>query len=468
MVEMSITDKIKLILKLQQEGASNDEIASEIGLPSTAALRSFMNRQGYKSTKSGFVMRDDNDLNKTNNKQRESIEAKLKVVLELQQQGFSNNEIAEKMNFSSTAALRSFMNREGYKSVDGKFQPKEEAVKKKNIVAEDINKVESNEQFKEVSSNKEEKIEKEDKKKVTKKIKKEVLEVDTTLESNEQAKEVKKRVNKKKEKGSADVENKPVINGNIDTTSNEEPKRSNEESKKIAEKVLELQFYRIPYLEIAKFVDLTPFELDKLMIGQGYIIEGGKFIEKSKVEETVVIKPKKKTKATSKSRKKKNSKVEPIIEDTYKANVKKYGRFDKEMGLYIVNPTVVTIMENQVKKIPVEDTAKEVKMTVRVMHNFMKTQGYVWDNNKYVKESDLLKEEEVQSEIIETIEEEIEEVEPLVRPALTAEVDGPIYLTEHDIKAIDRMYEWIFKNKDNKLIKAWFLKEEEEKSSKAE
>lgn len=460
MIEMSITDKIKLILKLQQNGASNEEIARDIGLPSHNALRSFMNRQGYKSTKSGFVMRDDNDINKTNNKKRDSIEAKLKGVLELQKQGFLSNEIAEKMNFSSTSALRSFMNREGYKSADGKFQPKEKAVKNNAIFIEEYSKIESNEQVKEVSINKQEKQEKEDKKRVTKKKKKDLLETDIASESNEQVKEISinKEEKQKKEKESLDVDNKLTGNEKVYTTPNEQSKRTDEESRKIAEKVVELQFYRIPYLEIAKFVDLQPFELDKLMLEQGYIAEAGKFIEKSKVE-VVTTKPKKKAKATSKSKKKKNLKAEPTKEDIYKANLKKYGRFDMEMGVYIINPTFVTIMENQSKKISIDKTAKEVNMTVRTMHNFMKTQGYVWDNGKYVKESDLLKEEDTQTEIIE----EIEEREPLVRPELTAEIDGPIYLTEYDIKAIDRMYDWIFKNKNNKFIKPWFLKEEEEK-----
>lgn len=461
MIEMSITDKIKLILKLQQNGASNEEIARDIGLPSHNALRSFMNRQGYKSTKSGFVMRDDNDINKTNNKKRDSIEAKLKGVLELQKQGFLSNEIAEKMNFSSTSALRSFMNREGYKSADGKFQPKEKAVKNNAIFIEEDSKIESNEQVKEVSINKQEK---EDKKRVTKKKKKDLLETDIASESNEQVKEISanKEEKQKKEKESLDVDNKLTDNEKVYTTPNEQSKRTDEESRKIAEKVVELQFYRIPYLEIAKFVDLQPFELDKLMLEQGYIAEAGKFIEKSKVE-VVTTKPKKKAKATSKSKKKKNLKAEPTKEDIYKTNLKKYGRFDMEMGVYIINPTFVTIMENQSKKISIDKTAKEVNMTVRTMHNFMKTQGYVWDNGKYVKESDLLKEEDTQTEIIEEIIEEIEEREPLVRPELTAEIDGPIYLTEYDIKAIDRMYDWIFKNKNNKFIKPWFLKEEEEK-----
>ena len=184
------------------------------------------------------------------------------------------------------------------------------------------------------------------------------------------------------------------------------------------------------------------------MTGQGYICEAGKFIEKKDEEEKVKIKAKTVTK--TKSKKKKKSKAEPTLQEKQRAILKKYGRFDFELGLYIINPTIVTILENQENKVSIEETAKQVNMTVRTMHNYMKINGYIWDKKKYIKESELEKQEEmenVQDELL-----EVEEVQPLIRPKKIADVDGPIFFNKQDIKDIRAMYKWFLANKDKKVF----------------
>ena len=53
---------------------------------------------------------------------------KLQKILDMQEDGKTNNEIVETLEFPSIQALRSFMNRKGYKSNKGIFIPKEETI----------------------------------------------------------------------------------------------------------------------------------------------------------------------------------------------------------------------------------------------------------------------------------------------------------------------------------------------------
>lgn len=250
-------------------------------------------------------------------------------ILELQEKNVDIEDIVENLNFPSVQSLRSFMNRNGFKSNKGIFTPKEDS----NSTEEKTDKIEN------VAKNK-------------------------TIKENKQ--ETKKN----------------EIDPNVET-------------------VLDLQIYNVPLFKISKMVNMSDFEIEKMMEEHGYIRVGERFVVKPK---PIKIKPEKKKKTRTTKKKEKTKKQ--LLEEEYKKNPAKRGTYDPINQVWVINVQLVEILDLQLSKVPLGDIAKKMKMSKPALIEFMDEKGYVLEDNKFILRK-LAKKAIEDEEVAITVEKEL-------------------------------------------------------------
>lgn len=232
-----------------------------------------------------------------------------------------------------------------------------------------------------------------------------------------------------------------------------------ENANPIVDKVLKLQIHRVPILSMCDILGLTMAEVDEVMRKEGYKFINGLYTQEIPEEPIKVEKPIKKNKKVKKTKKQ-------LLQEEINANptrrlCEKYGVFDVKTQLYHLNTEVVKVLLMQdEEKLPIEKIAANMKMTVKVLTNFMKKNDYVLEEEvpvrktkkpprkifvrttpRYIVDLPQLTEEENEEVFTEEI--------PLVKVNPKAkEVKNEISLTEEEVLRVKKFYNWYLAVKD--------------------
>lgn len=153
---------------------------------------------------------------------------------------------------------------------------------------------------------------------------------------------------------------------------------NNTEGQVIVNKVLDLQFYNLPFFKICQMLDLTESQIDSIMTDNGYIKILDKYVVKPKPQK------KEKVKKTTKKRTKKEKTPEELLEAEYKRNPAKRGFMDPTGEYLIINKQAENIIENNLKGLSLGEIAKLEKMTKPGLLEFMESKGLFYQNGKFI------------------------------------------------------------------------------------
>lgn len=242
----------------------------------------------------------------------------------------------------------------------------------------------------------------------------------------------------------------------------------------IVEKVLTLQIHKVPILSLCGILGLPAGEVDKIMREHGYVQIDGIYKIPAPVEPKKVEKKKKVVRRKRKS--KQQLLEEEIAANPTRALARKYGVYNFDTHLFHIDVELVKVLKMQDdEKLPLEEIAKRMNMTVKVLTNFMKKKNYILQEEEqtntrktkkkkeprmiFVKTKPVAK--EVKKEVEEDEEEELVEI-PLVRVDETNEVaECEIGFTEEEAISIKKMYNWYLSVKDLPVFKKKVNKEKE-------
>lgn len=225
----------------------------------------------------------------------------------------------------------------------------------------------------------------------------------------------------------------------------------------IVDKVLTLQIHKVPILTLSSILSMSTAEIDKIMREHGYALIDGLYKKNTPIE------PTKTTKIIKKRTKVKKKSQEQLRQEEIQANptrrlMHKYGEYNFETNLFHVNVEVlkVLLMQDE-EKLPIEKIAERMKMTVKVLTNFMKKHNYELKEEEtparktkkakppkkiFVKMPKVKKEEDENDEGDDFVKEI-----PLAEPTNEVAV-GEIGASYDDIIGAKKAYNWYLAVKD--------------------
>lgn len=224
----------------------------------------------------------------------------------------------------------------------------------------------------------------------------------------------------------------------------------------IVEKVLTLQIHKVPILTLCDILGLSASEIDKIMRENGYAFIDGLYKIPTPVE------PKKAEVKKKKTVKYKRKSSKQLLEEEIAANptrtlARKYGVYNFETNMFHIDVELVKVLKMQDdEKLPLEEIAKRMKMTVKVLTNFMKKKNYILQEEVDTRKTKrkkaprliFVKDKPVKVESDEIEEDDLVEI-PLVKIDHTHEVaKGDIGFSKEEVIMIKKMYNWYLMIKD--------------------
>lgn len=227
----------------------------------------------------------------------------------------------------------------------------------------------------------------------------------------------------------------------------------------IVEKVLTLQIHKVPIISLCDILGLPVVEVDKIMREHGYQMIDDVYKKPLPAEPVKAEKKKKPVRNKRKTR-------QQLLEEEIAANPmrvleRKYGEYNFETKVYHIDVELVKVLQMQDdEKLPLEEIAKRMNMTVKVLTNFMKKKNYILKEEEQTSTRKTKKKKEprlifVKTKPVEKEEDKGLEDEELVEiPLLKIDesnevVEGEIGFTEYEVFMLKELYNWYLSVKDS-------------------
>lgn len=229
----------------------------------------------------------------------------------------------------------------------------------------------------------------------------------------------------------------------------------------IVDKVLKLQIHRVPIISLSEILGMTVAEVDKVMRENGYSLENGLYKIPTPVEPKQVEKPKKAPKRKKLTAK---QKLDAEIEANPQRRLeRKYGVYNFETKVFHINVELMKILVMQdEEKLPIDQIASKMNMTVKVLTNYMKKHNYVLQDEPIVKKTRKkqeprkifvkVKPEEDDTKIDPNDAIEYIDVPLLVIDETNEVVESEVGLSDEDIINMKQFYNWFLSVKDLQLF----------------
>lgn len=216
------------------------------------------------------------------------------------------------------------------------------------------------------------------------------------------------------------------------------------------EKVLDLQIYNMPIFKISMMLDMPEHKIDKMMEDHGYIKQFDKYIVKPKPSKI----PKKTKVRTTKTKKKKEKTKKQLLEEEYKRNPAKRGKFDIINQVQVINIQLVEIIELQLQNKTIGEIAKHMKMTKPALIEFMNEKEYILEDGKFVEE----RKSKAFKEQLQKIDEEIrlKKANRVPKERICNSRKEKVVYTEEEFEVLlhelEEVYNWYLKFKNHPVF----------------